>query len=124
VYKFTIGLWAMATGVLLRKLWPDELPIWLVMVLALVPLLVFMIVHPDFFPNRIVGFAHIAASLWYFAVTICLLTAMAGKDKPLAWLVLYLIFATIGGVPCGIVLYRWVQDKYPPPTKGPGDDAE
>ena len=124
-YKLTLGVGSLAIAGMLAELWGDVLPVWMALVIALVPPVVFVFVHPGELPARFVGLAHTAASIWYVVVAIGLVVALATTAKPLprGWPV-YPVFVAIGAVPCAIVLYRWARGKYPPPVELEGDSAE
>jgi hypothetical protein len=125
-YKLTLGVGCLAIAAMLAELWQNVLPVWIMIVIALTPLVVFVFVQPRELPAKIVGVAHTAAAIWYVVVAIGLLVVVAATAKPLprgAWVV-YPVFVGIGAVPCGIVLFRRASGKYPPPDKSGGSSAE
>jgi hypothetical protein len=123
-YKLTLGVGGLAVAGMLSELWRDVLPIWVILVLALLPLVLFVFVHPGEMPARVVRVAHIAASVWYFAVAVGLLVALTTiQPLPRGWPI-YPLFVAVGAVPCGIVLYRATRGEYQPPSTPEAVDAE
>lgn len=117
-YKLTLGLGCLAIAGMLSELWPDVLPVWVAVAIALLPLVIFVFIHPGELPVRLVRVAHVVASVWYTVVAVGLLIALATiQPLPRGWPV-YPLFVIIGLVPCGIVLYRaalgWYQPTAPP----------
>ncbi len=109
MYKGTLGVGSLAIAGMLSALWQD-VSVWIALVIALVPFVVFVFVHPGELPSRFVVVAQTAASIWYPLVAVGLFVALAGATKPLprGW-PLYGVLAAIGALPCGIVLYRWAR---------------
>ena len=105
-YKLTLGVGSLAVAGMLSELWRDVLPVWVALAIALLPLVVFVFVHPDELPTRVVRVAHVAASVWYVVVAVGLLVTLAlASPLPHAWPV-YPLFVAVGAIPCGVVLYR------------------
>jgi hypothetical protein len=118
-YKLTLGVGTLAIAGMLSELWRDVIPIWLVVTIALVPLALFVFVHPGELPSRIVRVTHVIASVWYVLVACGLLVALASSQPlPRGWPI-YPLFAAVGAVPCSIVLFRSAFGKYEP-----SDDLE
>jgi sulfite exporter TauE/SafE len=124
-YKLTLGVGCLAIGGMLAELWQHLLPLWVALVIVLLPVVVFVFVHPGELPTRLVRLAHAAASIWYVVVATGLLIALATRAKPLprGWPV-YPLGVAIGAVPCGIVLCRVARGRYPPPVESEGSSAE
>lgn len=113
-YKLTLGVGTLAVTGMLSELWRDELPVWVALTIALLPIVVFVFVHPGELPDRVVRIAHVAASVWYVVVAVGLLVALpTAKALPSGWPV-YPLFVAVGAVPCGIVLYRAAHGRYQP----------
>src|SRR5262245_42433889 len=103
-YKLTLGVGSLAIAGMLSELWREVLPVWVALAIALLPLVVFVFVHPGELPTRVVRIAHVAASIWYAVVAVGLLVALATvQPLPRGWPV-YPLFVAIGAVPCGFVL--------------------
>lgn len=115
-YKFTLGLGSLAIVGLLSELFRPQLSVWIAMVIALLPFVVFVFTHPGELPDRLVAIAHVAASSWYLLTVTGLLFALAVVDRPLArgWFIV-IPCAAAGAVPCFIVLSHWSAGNYPPP---------
>jgi hypothetical protein len=64
-YKFTLSLGSLGTTAIMAELWKPFLPAWLVMVVGLLPLAIFVFVHPGEMPAGLVRAAHVFASAWY-----------------------------------------------------------
>ena len=123
-YKLTLGFGSLAIAGMLSELWQDVLPVWVALAIALLPLLMFVFVHPGELPARVVCVAHVAASVWYAVVSLGLLVALATvRPLPRAW-PLYPLLVTIGAVPCCIVLYRAARGNYQAPSDSQAPDAE
>lgn len=115
-YKLTLGVGSLAIAGMLSELVGDALPVWAIPVVGLLPLAVFVFVHPGELPARVVRVAHVAASLWYGVVAVGLMAATTTvQPLPRGWPV-YPLFVGVGAVPCGIVLYRAARGLYPPPS--------
>jgi hypothetical protein len=71
-YKFTLGIGSLGIAAAMAELWKPVLPIWMIMVIALLPLLVFVFVHPSELPDGFVRTAHVFASAWYVLSVIAL----------------------------------------------------
>ena len=122
-YKLTLGVGSLAVAGMLSELWRDVLPPWVALAITLLPLAVFVFVHPGELPARVVRVAHVAASVWYVVVAVGLLVALATvRPLPRGWPV-YPLFVVVGAVPCGIVLYRAALGRYQPPGSAPAPDA-
>jgi hypothetical protein len=115
-YKLTLGVGSIAIVGMLAELWKGVLSFWLVLPIALLPLVAFVFCHPSELPAWFVRIAHVGGSIWYMVVATGLLIVLATNDKPLprGWPV-YPLFVMIGAFPCGVVLYRAASGKYPPP---------
>jgi hypothetical protein len=124
-YKFTIGLGCLAIAAMLSELGGNDLPFWVVLMVALPPLVLFLFAHPSELPPRVVWAAHVMASVWYVTVAIGLLASLDWVDPlPRGWPV-YPLFASVGFIPSGIVLYRAARGVYHPlPRRDNGKDAE
>jgi len=124
-YKLTLGVGSLAIVGMLAELWKDVLPFWVVLTIALLPLVGFVFCHPGELPAWFVRIAHVVSSIWYVMVAAGLFIALATMDKPLpqGWPV-YPLCAAIGAIPCGIVLYRAACGNYPPPVDLNQNDAE
>ena len=111
-YKYTLGFGAIGLAALLADLWKQALPTWLAILMCLVPPAIFIFVHPDELPSRIVWIAHVFASVWYLALAFGLLMALSATDPlPHAWW-FFTILAAAGAIPCIFVLYRAALGTY------------
>jgi hypothetical protein len=89
------------------------------MVIALLPLVTFVFVHPGELPPRLVRYSHAFASIWYMAVAMMLLVGLfTGPNLPRGWFV-YPLFVSVGSVPCTIVLWRVACGRYMAPEELP-----
>ena len=122
-YKLTLGLGSLAFAGMLSELWRDVLPVWAVLAVAVLPLVVFVFVHPGELPAQAVRVAHVAASVWYLVVAVGLLVALAAVPPlPRGWPV-YPLFVAVGAVPCALVLWRAGRGHYQPPGTPEVTDA-
>lgn len=111
-YKLTLGIGTLAVAGMLSERWQRDLPFWGVLVISILPLVIFVFFRPDELPERVVRIAHVAASMWYVVVAAVLLADLFAMPlRPRGWPI-YPIFAAVGAVPCGIVLYRVVLGRY------------
>lgn len=111
-YKLTAGIGTLAVAGMLSERWQRDLPFWGVLVISIVPLVIFIFFRPDELPDRVVRIAHLVASIWYFVVAVALLADLFAMPlRPRGWPV-YPIFAAVGAIPCGIVLYRVILGRY------------
>jgi hypothetical protein len=110
-YKLTVGVGCLAIAGMAIEAFPG-VPFLVVLVAALPPLCAFVFAHPGEMPARAVRALHMAGSLWYSAVGMGLLLALFSMDPlPRGWPI-YLTFAVIGAIPCGIVLRRLLVGEY------------
>jgi hypothetical protein len=116
-YKLTLGVGSLAVTAMLAELCQKELSFWVVLVITILPLMVFVFVHPGELPAGFVRIAHTVASVWYLVVAIGLLVVLMTVLEPLpqGW-PFYPVFVGIGGIPCVIVLYRMMRGRYSPPA--------
>lgn len=117
-YKFTLGVGGLAITGMMSELWQKVLPFWSIMIVALVPVVLFVFADPEDLPARIVRVAHAAGAIWYLLAAGGLLIALLLNAKPLprGWPV-YPLFVLPGAVPCVIVLYRMANGTYLPKSK-------
>lgn len=62
-YRLTLGVGGLATTGMLSELWGNLLPFWAILVVALLPFVVFVFVHPGELPDGIVRLAHVLAAV-------------------------------------------------------------
>lgn len=118
-YKFTLGIGSLALVGMMAERWKGVVPVWAVMLIALLPLVIFVFVHPHEAPPRLVRYSHAFASIWYIAVAVLLLVVLlSGPNLPRGW-VIYPLFVSAGFVPCVIVLYRVAFGRYVVPEEFP-----
>lgn len=111
-YKMTLGIGTLAVAGMLSERWQRDLPFWVVLVISILPLVIFIFFRSDELPERVVRIAHVAASMWYVIVASVLLADLfAMPRRPQGWPV-YPIFAAVGAIPCGIVIYRAILGRY------------
>jgi hypothetical protein len=121
-YKFTFGIGSLATAGIISELWKPFLPKWVVMVIALLPLVVFVFVHPHEMPAKFVRAAHVFASVWYVTTVISLSVGLyLTPVLPRGWFILPL-FCTVGLIPSVLVLSQAIQGRYRLPSEH--DDAD
>lgn len=122
-YKFTLGIGSLGTTAVMAELWKPILPVWAVMGIALLPLAVFVLVHPGELPARVVRAAHVFASASYVLSVLALSVGLyLAPTLPDAWIIFPLSFAA-GLVPCVLVLGRAVRRRYRLPEADQGDRA-
>jgi len=123
-YKLTLGVGSLAIVGMLSELWRDILPPWAALAIALLPLVMFVFIHPGEIPPRVVLVAHVVGSVWYVVVAAGLLIALSRADPlPRGWPV-YPLGVVIGAVPCVTVLYRTARGRYQSPADSEGGGAE
>lgn len=111
-YKLTLGVGSLVIVGMLSELWQDVLPAWAGLSIALLPLLLFVFVHPGELPARVVCVAHVLAAIWYLVLAVGLAVLLAAnKPLPRGWPV-GLLFLAMGAIPCGTVLYRVARGRY------------
>ncbi|MGH7168660.1 MAG: hypothetical protein ACRELG_00080 [Gemmataceae bacterium] len=115
-YKLTLGVGSLTIAGMLSEWWGNMMPAWAGLSIALLPLVLFVFVHPGELPARVVWVAHVLASVWYLAVAVGLMVLLAAtKPLPRGWPVCPL-FLAIGAIPCGTVLYRAARGRYQRPA--------
>jgi hypothetical protein len=111
-YKFTLGVGALAMTGLIGDVWDENLPIWCVMLICVLPIAAFIFARPGELPERWVLTAHVLGSLWYLGWAIFLLARLLAAPHPPAGAhVVYPLFVGLGMIPCGIVLWRWLRGE-------------
>lgn len=111
-YKLTLGVGSLAIAGMLAERWQNVLSVWVILVIALLPFVVFVFVRPGELPDWSIRIAHVAASVWYVASVIGALVSLAMvQPLPRGWPV-YLLFVAVGALPCAIVLCRAVCGRY------------
>jgi hypothetical protein len=102
--KLTLGIGALCTAAIMADLSHQEMPIWLVLVISMLPLIIFVFVRPDEMQPSIVRPLQGFASFWYL-LTVATLTTLflISVDRPRGWPVIF-IGAAIGCIPCVVVL--------------------
>lgn len=104
-YKMTLGVGTLGMAAIMGELWKSILPVWWALVIALLPILVFVFIHPGELNARLVRYAQMAASIWYLIVAVVLLAALLMSAKlPEGWLI-FQVFVVIGSIPCWLVLF-------------------
>jgi hypothetical protein len=122
-YRFTFGIGSLATTGAMAELWKPILPLWVIMVVALLPLVVFVFVHPDEMPARFVRASDVFASTWYVLSFIALSFGLClAPTLPKGWVV-FPLCCMAGLVPAIFVLHRAVRGRYRLPNEGPDGDA-
>jgi hypothetical protein len=122
-YKFTLGIGSLATTAIMAELWKPILPVWVIMVVALLPLVVFVFVHPDEMPARLVLTAHVFASVWYLLSAIALSIGLIIAPKlPEGWLI-FPVFCAVGLIPCVLVLSQAARKRYGLPKEQNDSDS-
>jgi hypothetical protein len=123
-YKFTFGIGSLATTAIMAELWKPILPIWMIVVVALLPLVVFVFVHPDEMPTGFVRAAHVFASVWYVVSVVALSVGLCLAPKlPNGWII-FPLFCAVGLVPALFVLSQAARGRYRLPSEHhEGDSA-
>ena len=122
-YKFTFGIGSLAMTGIMAELWKPILPFWVVAVVALLPLVVFVFVHPGEMPARFVRAAHVFASAWYVVTVVALSVGLCVAPKlPKGWII-FPLFCAIGLVPAILVLGQAVRGRYRLPNEGGRGDS-
>jgi hypothetical protein len=62
-YKLTLGVGSLMIAGMLSELWQDVLPAWAGVSIALLPVVLFVFVHPGELPARVVWVAHVLAAI-------------------------------------------------------------
>lgn len=94
---------------LLAEVAQKQIPVWLAIAMAMLPVAVFVFVRPDEMSTNIVRACQTAASLWYFAMAIILAllyfeTAVLVRGWPV-----YFMGLSVGSLPCTVVLWREIR---------------
>lgn len=113
-YKLTLGVGSLILAGMLSELWQDVFPAWAGVGIALLPLVMFVFVHPGELPARVVWVAHGLAAIWYLALAVSLPVLWASSKPPPRGWPLGLLFLAMGAIPCVTVLYRVVRGRYYP----------
>jgi len=109
--KFTSGVGALGTTALLADISRQKVPIWLVMVVALIPVTIFVFVRPGELSRSIVLPLQVFASLWYLLLSVSLSVLFFRLvDKQKGWPI-YFICLAVGAVPCFVVLRTWFNPE-------------
>jgi hypothetical protein len=105
---------AMAMVAAMAELWREFLPPWLLVGIAITPLVIFSFAEPRvFFSDRIVRHAHALASLWYIAAVVVIWLALwSAAQISLGLVVLYALFATPGIATCIVILAKLLANRY------------
>jgi hypothetical protein len=123
-YKLTLGVGSLVIAGMLSELWQDVLPAWAGVGIALLPVVLFVFVHPGELPARVVWVAHVLAAIWYLALAVGLAVLLAAsKPLPRGWPVA-LLFLAMGAIPCGTVLYQVARGRYQSPEGSEKSHAE
>jgi hypothetical protein len=102
--KLTSGVGGLFTAAMMAELSHEKLPLWLMLVIAILPFTIFVLIRPDEMRPSIVRPFQGFASVWYL-LTVAILTILflRGTERPRGWPVFF-IGAAIGGIPCVVVL--------------------
>jgi hypothetical protein len=107
--KFTLGLGVLCTAGLLAELTHPQMPAWLAVALAILPIAAFVFVQPGDVSWRIARAVQVAASVWYIALASVVVTLFLEAGANVHGWPLYISGLLIGSVPCAIVLKREIQ---------------
>jgi hypothetical protein len=89
-YKFTLGLGALGIGALLSILWRPIFSPLIVVPIAILPFVLFVMLEPGDFPDKVVRFCQIFGSVWYLFWVIVLAIGLALEPNlPADWLFLF-----------------------------------
>ncbi|MEA2707517.1 MAG: hypothetical protein QOF78_118 [Phycisphaerales bacterium] len=122
-YKFTFGIGSLAMTAIMAELWKPILPIWVIMVVALLPLVVFVFVHPDEMPAGFVRAAHVFAAVWYVASVAASSVGLCLAPKlPNGWII-FPLFCAMGLIPASLVLSQAVRGRYRVPSEHDDGDS-
>jgi len=103
--KFTSGIGTASTAALLSEVTSRTMPVWLAMVIAALPLVVFAFVQPDVLPRAIVLPCQVFGALWYLAFSAVILEQLSRMTKQPEGGFLFLIGLAVGSYPCVVVLW-------------------
>src|SRR5262249_22145981 len=112
LYALTLGMGSMAFAGMMSELLNRNMAIWCVLAIGLLPVTLFVFVHPDEVSAPIVRYAHLAASIWYVAAAAVLLITMLADGNVPRGRIVYSVGVGIGSIPCEIVLFRAIEGKY------------
>ena len=122
-YRFTFGIGSLATTAIMAELWKPLIPIWVMLVVALLPVTVFVFVRPDEMPSGFVRAAHVFASAWYVASVVALSVGLYLAPKlPNGWIV-FPVFCAVGLIPALLVLSQAVRGRYRLPSEQDDGDS-
>lgn len=111
-YRFTLGLGSLATTAIMAELWKPTLPLWVILVVALLPLVIFIFVHPEEMPAGFVRVAHVFASAWYvLSVVVLSIGLWMAPELPDGWIFL-LVLCSAGLAPTVYVLGLAILGRY------------
>jgi hypothetical protein len=93
------------------------------MVVALLPVVVFVFVHPDEMPPKFVRAAHVFASVWYVASVVALSIGLClASELPDGWII-FPLFCAVGLSPAFLVLSQAVRGRYRLPREHDDGDS-
>jgi hypothetical protein len=102
--KFTSGIGALCTTGLLADLSRQTIPAWIVIAIAMLPLLVFLFIRPDEMRRSVVLPFQVFASSWYLLLAVSLSGMFVKRGEMTQGWPVYFIGLVIGSIPCVIIL--------------------
>lgn len=118
--KFTSGIGCLCMAGLLGEVYGKHLPFWTVMLVTMPPLVLFLFFQSDDFPVRWVKRFQRLGAIWYFTVAIGLTVLFLQQGHLTRGWPIFFVGLILGGIPCGIVLWRtFACPPVPPPLDYP-----
>jgi FtsH-binding integral membrane protein len=104
--RFTSGIGALCTAGLLADVSRQTIPVWLAIMIALLPLVIFVFIRSDEMPRSVALPLQVFGSLWHLFLAVILSVAFFRlPERSRGWPV-YFIGLAIGCIPCVIILWR------------------
>jgi sulfite exporter TauE/SafE len=113
--KFTSGIGALCVTGMLADLSQQKLSFWLVLIVAMVPLLVFLFIQPEEMRRSIVLPFQVFASVWYLLSAIILSVLFLVRGELPRGFPVYFIGLAIGCIPCVMVFRRLLDPPHDRP---------
>lgn len=110
-YKFTIGVGCLGVAALMSELWKPILPVWVVMMIGLVPVSLFVLIDHEDVPAKYVRVAQLLASLWYIATVAVLLIGLCLAPELPRGTPFFIVLCSVGTIPCLLALYKIIADQ-------------
>ncbi len=110
VIKVTFGIGGLAlTGMLADT--TDGMPFWLVLIVAMLPVAIFVFIKPEELASTIVKYSHLFGALWYLVAAATVSTLFMQSGLPEGWAI-YGVLILAGIIPSVYVLYKILTGAY------------